>query len=451
MNYDGQIRPAQIKSRDIFDQLDAELHGSSENSHAVSTILNTSVREVSAARTLALIRPLFESFGIRQLIELTLDGVPACPVFQVIRDDTRSQYFNAGKGFTRIESMVSGLMEAVEVHCFERADPALLLSAAALSAADSNLELVSRVNLFPGEASQETVKDGTGVLLRGMDHRNNVAVLLPAEYVFRELEVEGITDASPNGIASGNSLAEALCHALGEMLERHALAGFFSTGTSTNNRHYQQIERVLPPPESKNIHRCLAELRQKDIHGEFVLISAAAGVAVFICFLDVPRSPGVRVAVQGYGAHPDPKIAMARALGEAVQILALCPVADDDATIDESDNRERVVMTSKQTASLDPALILSQRLVDYELLGQLRSRMELIDYDYMSIHDDNNGRYLTGVEAPHETSREALKNLLAGFEKMGYAQVFSCVISPPSLPVVVVKCFCPGLDCILGL
>lgn len=402
--------------------------------------LHTSVREVSAETTLATIVPLFGAFGISQMIDVSLDGVPGCPVFQVIRDDMRSVFFNAGKGFTRVESMVSGLMEAIEVHCFERADPARIASGHVLALESPGIPLVDPAALSDGRIKRVPLDPGKAPLLvRGVDHRSGEALAFHAGSVFLEFSDDENAIASPNGIASGNSVTEALCHALCEILERHALAGFYQQGKSSNNIMYQQLERVEPPQGVPRLDVCLGQLALRDIVPEFILISTEAGVSVFICFLDIPMGGGVRGAVQGYGAHHDPKIAMCRALGEAVQILALCPVTDVGAA---AAAEERVVMTSKQSAALDPHAVASQRVSDHAFLQSLRCRVELIDFDYASFPDD------AGLPM---TTEQTLGKLLDGLEGMGCANVCSCVISPPSLPVVVVKCFCPGLDSIPGL
>lgn len=396
--------------------------------------LHTSTREVSAEDTLRRIQPLLPEFGINQIVDLSLPGVEACPVFQVIRDDVRSEFFNAGKGFTRVQSLVSGLMEAIEVHCYERSHPLLL---------------VGREFLESGAATPVRFANLVGNqdvhFVAGIDHVTGAPVALPADEVFREVEGRP-TAASPNGIASGNSVNEALCHALGEMLERHALAGFFRQGSAGNHFSYQLLERVKPPPECDGIHACLAQLGAQDIGAEFIMISSAANVAVFVCFLDVPAGGESRGAIHGYGAHPDPRIAMARALGEAVQILALCPLLKETDRFAVADaTSERVVMTSKQAAAIDPALIHGQRLADYSLLTQLKGSLDLIDYDYMAFHDQ-----VAVADEPVSTA-EALQQLVHGLRELGFDRIYSCVISPPDLPVVVVKTFCPGLDCIRGL
>lgn len=397
---------------------------------ARSAPLSTSVRAVSAERTLAAIRPMLATFGVRQVIDITLPGVPSCPVFQVLRADMRSDYFNAGKGFSRIESLVSGLMEAIEVQCFERADPMLLTARAALSA-DAPLLSAAQLGCDYAAAQDD--------LVSGTDHRDNGRVWLPAETVWRELPGVRLTPASCNGIASGNTVDEALCHALCEMAERHALDRFYREGTRL------PLERVMPPTDVPVIARCLGELRDQDIDAEFLLISSA-GIAVFICFLDVPLADGRRGMTQGYGAHIDPVIAMCRALGEAVQLLALCPdtrTATSPAAAPAAG--PRVVMTSKQSALMAPEVIQRQRVADHALFTVLRTRVEAIDYEYSAVHD------MRAAGAALATPGATLQHILASLDAMGYPQVYSCVISPPSLPVVVVKCFCPGLQCIPGL
>lgn len=401
-----------------------------------ATRLNTSVREYSAQETLRRIQPSLPEFGVRHIVDLTFPGVDACPVFQVMRDDMRSEFFNAGKGFTRAESLVSGLMEAIEVHCYERSHPALLVDEDWLAYQSLSGKAIPVAALGQVDTASRYVI--------GTEHVSGAVSALPAAYVFQQVEDAESGLASPNGIASGNSVNEALCHALAEMLERHALAGFFQQGSAGNHFRYQALERVTPPPECDRIHTCLLQLASHDISAEFVMISSAANVAVFVCFLDVPTGGSQRGAVHGYGAHGDPRIAMARALGEAVQIMALCPVTMDVETVADTSGT-RVMMTSKQAASIDPVFIHRQRLADHALLTQLRDQVELIDYEYMAIHDQKM------VSDQPVSTAQALQELIQGLQQLGIERIYSCVISPPHLPMIVVKCFCPGLDCIRGL
>lgn len=393
--------------------------------------LSTSVRAVAAEKTLALIQPYLEQIGVRQIIDITLAGVPACPAYQVVRDDMRSLYFNAGKGYSEVESQVSGLMEAIEVHCFERAPASLLVEPGAA------LRTVARDALC-GEQSAAS----SSALIEGYDHSSHERVLVPADAVFYELDGV-LTGATPNGIASGNTRAEAVYHALGEMLERHALAGFYLSADEKATRPAQALERVAAPADAPALQRCLDQLQAQDMHADFLLLSTEAGVAVFICYLDIPLGADSRGAVQGFGAHPDARIAMARALAEAVQILALMP-PEYGALADASDEQTRVVMTSKQAAMLEPHMVARQRMLDYKSLQTLRATLELIDFDYMALPPPEPGAGPANIDV-------ALQTLLDNMAAMGWGGVHSCVISPAELPVTVVKVFCPDLECVKGL
>lgn len=394
--------------------------------------LNTSVRAVAAEKTLALIQPYLEQVGVRQIIDITLAGVPACPAYQIVRDDMRSLYFNAGKGYSNVESQVSGLMEAIEVHCFERASASLLVEPGAA------LRTVACAAL----SREPIAASSSSALIEGYDHSSHERVLIPAQAVFHELD--GVaTGATPNGIASGNTRAEAVYHALGEMLERHALASFYMSAEEKATRPAQALERVAAPADAPALQRCLDQLRAQDMHADFLLLSTEAGVAVFICYLDIPLGANTRGAVQGFGAHPDARIAMARALAEAVQILALMP-PEYGALADASSEQTRVVMTSKQAAMLEPHMVARQRMLDYKSLQTLRATLELIDFDYMALPPPEPGAGPANIDV-------ALQTLLDNMAAMGWGDVHSCVISPPELPVTVVKVFCPGLECVKGL
>lgn len=406
--------------------------------------LNTSVRERSAEETLRRIAPILHQFGVSELIDVTMPGVSSCPVFQVVREDMRSGFLNAGKGYTAVESMVSGLMEAIEVHCFERADPRVAHLSNDIGESERSLRIVPTAALLGAQLREQADWPLTPTrMVKGWDLESGKGVWMKARDVFFSSDPEQSSASTANGIASGNSVAEALCHAIGEILERHALAAYTGDGKQGNSPFYQQRERVCAPPDSARMQKCLAELRAKNIDADFLLISREAGVSVFICTLSVPiANVAQRAAVQGFGAHPDAGIAMARALAEAVQILALCPVAEMKGATDTA--ATGAILTSKQLAELDPSVLLGERIAAHAWLDQSRSDLTAIEFDFLDTDDISPAGNLESTDA-------ALQRLVSGLKSMGCSPIYYCVISPPELPVVVVKCFCPGLDCIANL
>lgn len=396
----------------------------------------TSVRSRAAARTLDAIRPLLDEVGIARVIDVGIAAVPACPVYQVLRHDMRSAYFNAGKGYSNVESLVSGLMEAIEVHCFERAAADRLLppDPPSHAAAAGAVEHWS-ARALGLDASHLT----DAARVAGRHLISGLPVSLPAAAVWQDAAF-GPSCATPNGVASGNDESEALVHALCELLERHALAGFVR-GTPA------AADWVLPP-QLPAVQTCLQQLHRVGIAADLLHISSMAGVAVFIAFLSLHDDDRQLQVVQGYGAHVDPAIAAARALAEAVQILALCPVRALSAKDGDADRSKRrgatpVVMTSKQSALLDGSNMTRQRRADAALLARLKQQWGP-PAAMTTVFDPERLR-------PRGNPDAVLAEVIDGLQAEGIGHALVCTLSPPAWPVVVVKAFCPALSSIDGL
>ena len=413
-----------------YSTLTRKQSGMVRTSDSFSYRLNTSIRDRPAEDTLDIISTIYDDLGIDEVKNITLKGVECCPVYQVTRKTIRSVYFNAGKGFTEAESKVSGLMEAIEVQCFERADASLILSP----------------SQFPNvcQVAATTTNDLSDGSVLGQDLVNDRDVLIPAVDTFMQLPDGKLANGSCNGIASGNSFAEAACHGLYEMIERHGIRLFL------DSEFQCAVERIIAPSEEKNIQACIQSLKKLDIDAEFVLASVVADVPIFICFLDMPLQNGSRGAVQGYGANHNPLIAMSRALAEAIQVLALTPIKEDNINVKASGS---ISMTSKQASELTPESLYAQRLYYFQVLQLLRDRLPLVEYDYMSvdsvIQDEEDTPYLNEIEC--RSSLEQLQHIVQSLVKAGYSTVYACSISSKKLPVTVVKAFCPGLKSIPGL
>lgn len=434
-------------SKVISDKYDQDFGDSNNKNEGaeMETLLKTSIREVSAETTLEKITPFLEDFGITSCKDITLPGLSTCPVFQITRQDMRSDFFNAGKGFSVVESKVSGLMEAIEVHCFERAEKDQVEDLGTLSIPFQHDMLISTNYLLLEESkSAKRVKDTEPrYVVSGLDLHKNSKVWIPAEEAFLEVNGAKYHKASPNGIASGNSFEEATCHAICEMLERHALDKFYRSGG------VRLLERVKPPSDDDRITRCLNQLNDKGISVDFILLSNEAGVSVFICFLVLPEEQNEVGAVQGFGAHLHPKIAMSRALAEAIQILALSPHRVEST--DKNENSVNTIsMTSKQAAIMTPQAVHQGRLSGYDMLKKIRMDTHCVEYEYMCIFNDENN-WDCDRDPNLLSSQSILDTLKKGLTEMGILRLFSCIISPKSIPVTVVKVFCPGLSCIEGL
>ena len=137
--------------------------------------------------------------------------------------------------------------------------------------------------------------------------------------------------SSSNGLASGNTVEEALCHALCEVIERDALAlrdaamglrralgGLISgLGMAYDPSPPRAIRRIdhdgLPPRASSTSEAPRRRARRVPCH-----ITSDIGVATIACSLAECRIDGWAVH-EGFGCHPDARVALTRAPTEAYQ------------------------------------------------------------------------------------------------------------------------------------
>jgi ribosomal protein S12 methylthiotransferase accessory factor len=136
------------------------------------------------------------------------------------------------------------------------------------------------------------------------------------------------TSVSSTGLAGGNTLDEATCHALGETIERDATARFDALSPADREEREVDLGTVTGPAR---------QLVQKlDAAGLLVRVwdqTSVVGVPAFGCTLDSVAELRGLARFSGYGAHLDPEVAISRAVSEAVQSrLTIISGARDDQT-----------------------------------------------------------------------------------------------------------------------
>jgi len=208
--------------------------------------------------------------------------------------------------------MVSAVMAAIERWHAECVPPPAQHQSA--TAADLSLPYdVRSITQWPGSLlTDQTRLDWT--IGRGL--ASGAATPVPIDTVSLASDVDrgwrprGILRSS-NGLASGNSLAEAALHGLYEVIERDALAG----------------DQAMPPgipvdPGSVSDAGCaelVDRIRQAGAYLEVRLMPSRFGVPCFSCRIwswDLP------VFADGSGAHSSAAVALSRAITEAAQSRA---------------------------------------------------------------------------------------------------------------------------------
>jgi ribosomal protein S12 methylthiotransferase accessory factor len=286
-------------------------------------------RSVAPEDTLRRIEPLLEEMGITRVADITGLDCVGIPVMAAYRPDAWSLAVSMGKGATPAAARASAVMESLELWHAERpALPRLWGSATSLS---SDHRVVEWRRLTPAEGcALDAVTETAWVEASSLG--DGEPVLVPYEAVHTDGRVpepagSGWFACTSNGLASGNTTAEAQVHALCELIERDAITLWRLAGDPDTTAVH--LDTITDP-----VGRWL--LDRFDEAGLAVLVHNATsdlGVPTFHCTVFEPHPDAERLvhASAGMGCHPAPEVALARALTEAAQSrVTLISGARDD-------------------------------------------------------------------------------------------------------------------------
>ncbi len=264
--------------------------------------------------------------GITRLGNITgLDRI-GIPVAVAVRPNSSSVSVSQGKGLDPPQAMVSALMEAAEGFHAEEVSAvrrARYRDLAAGAAVVDPLTLCSTGRTFDPAASIDWIE--------GYDLWRRERCWLPAEIVHTDytLPQDGYFLAGSNGLASGNHPVEALIAAICELVERDGVALWHAGGIRRQAGRALDLASVDDPD-------CCALLARYDAAGLAVRVWNVAsdiGVPAFLSQIrdPSPADPRWLRRFQGSGCHPDPAIALVRALTEAAQtrLTYIAGIRDD--------------------------------------------------------------------------------------------------------------------------
>jgi ribosomal protein S12 methylthiotransferase accessory factor len=286
-------------------------------------------RAVAPDETVRRLLGWLDHFGITRVADITgLDRL-GIPVMAAYRPDAWSLAVSMGKGTTPDAARASALMESIELWHAERPTLDLQWGTAAGLGVDHRLIDWTGLAFAPGCTFDTSVETSWALATSLVDGNS---LLVPYEAVHTEGRDpeppgSGWFANTSNGLASGNTLSEALLHALCEVIERDAATLFRLS--SDPGRRAVDVSTVTDPS-------CLALLASVDAAGLAALVhdmTSDVGVPAVSCTLFEPGRDSTQYvyASTGMGCHPAPAVALSRAVTEAAQSrLTLISGARDD-------------------------------------------------------------------------------------------------------------------------
>jgi YcaO-like protein with predicted kinase domain len=305
--------------------------------------LGGTYRTQTAKETLDRVTPFLKDFGITRVSDVTgLDSI-GIHVYQAIRPHSKALSVSQGKGTTQDLAKVSAIMESIELwHAENVRPPDLYGSFSELSKAYSLMKPFPLTGGWMEDLSD--LLDFKMYWIRAVDLFTGAPVYLPYTFVHLDfassVPFEGFLTSSSNGLASGNTRDEALCHALYEAIERDAWekaqkGAFLQRAVDVSTIKCSYIQEIID-----KLHKNNCPLLLIDIESELKVPSYLA------CVIEGASLRHARKGSAGYGAHFSKEVAISRAITEALQsrLTVISGARDDlDSNLYEANKKEKSV------------------------------------------------------------------------------------------------------------
>ncbi len=288
-------------------------------------------RFVPAADTVSFAAALAGSLGVTRVADITgLDriGIPVYSSVVPDSDDTLSVY--NGKGARPIDAKAGALMEAIERQVALKTRLPLVEDSFAHLAKTAAVVDPRSINyaLAPDYSDVQTCS-----WCEALDIISGEPCYVPARlagYFWDDVpHPSPFIGNDTNGLASGNSREEAICHALCELAERDSWT-FVELGAHLMPRARRSFALGLDAidgPDDLEMFPCvdagendlLRKFLDAGLHPLVRDMTAELGVPAFFASVSDESVSGFPMAHCGLGAHPNAEVALRRALLEVAQ------------------------------------------------------------------------------------------------------------------------------------
>jgi ribosomal protein S12 methylthiotransferase accessory factor len=278
-------------------------------------------RTVAPGETLARVRAHASRIPITRLSDLTPLDRLRLPVYSATTPLARDLTIHMGKGLNADTAQVSAMMEAVERVSAEQVErPTRRLSFRNISE-EVSTAIDPRVFDLPDDSSFGD--DRPIAWIDGWDLIRREIVWLPLDLAISPAGDGVLCHVDTNGLAAGNTLLEAVVHALCEVIERDALGLFLFRSLFADAEEQVDGRRIAPESLPPACREWSARIAKNDLSVETELLDCEVGIAVFRSVVTDHGYPcggdGNTRRFVGLGASPNAAVAVTRSVMEAVQ------------------------------------------------------------------------------------------------------------------------------------
>ena len=275
----------------------------------------TGIRTIMPEETIARTLPLLKKAGMDVPEEITDKDNVGIPVFSLHREMTAKgigMFYN-GKGATREQALASAMMEAIERYSAEQRPEDEVIYGTYDEALSAGLA-VNPYELILPDSVVGMVHSSEIAWVRGTDLFRGEPVWVPAceaFYPYFPTTDLQLYKYHTNGIAAGNTMEEAILHALFELIERDAWS-------IAEYNEYANADVIIDDPDSVP-GRLMQKFRDQGIEIHLKDLTSDIGVPTIGASADDTVTKDPELLTIGVGTHLNPEIACIRALTEVAQ------------------------------------------------------------------------------------------------------------------------------------
>jgi thioglycine synthase len=414
--------------------------------------------------TLTEIIPLCIKIGVTRISDITFMDRLYIPNYSAILPGTEDLFWvYSGKGTTKLHAKASALMEAIERYSsLSSAHPRTFIQGSYLQLSNSYNNVLHPAEVVEPVNQEYNDKDAIMDFLPGFDLLTDEKVLVPAEialyrYSPKHPAICVFSHSHTNGLASGNVLEEAICHALCEVIERDAVSiadlcascipyNILEKITDSLKKEGRGGYPITPIPaedEFVDDSSIFPDVDISKIAEEFepikCLVKRFTDAGIPLLIKDITQKDiGIPTFVassiewitrdygyfaKGYGTHPDARIALIRAITEASQTRAanIHGARDDLKKIQYKENDE----IYKRKWQFMPA--------SSSLTRQNNNNKNIIKFCEIKTH-------------MNEDILDDINLILNSLKKAGLKRAIIVDLTNPNIGIPVVRAIVPGLE-----
>ncbi len=273
-------------------------------------------RAVPPWKTLERVGPLADRIGLEELEDITdLDRLKI-PVFSCIRSSTveGAACVHNGKGASKEQAKTSAIMEALERYSGEMRDPQVEPDFVQQMMSSQNC-VDPRTLILPEMTAFHLMHHRIG-WVKGYELFEEEEIWVPANAVFHPYNSSHLRlfRSNSNGLASGNTIEEAVLHGLCELIERDAWSiSEFRGGVNG---------KLVDETDNKIISDLIERFKSNGVEIHMSDITSDIGIPTVAAAGDDTVSKDPAMLTIGVGTHLNPEIAAIRALTEVAQSRA---------------------------------------------------------------------------------------------------------------------------------